>query len=283
MPTRWEEAREGSSGHTLHGHAPSTAQYSPAEPGAGMPEQAWERPCGVRSHHAQARLCLRTIRRRPPVTKRAQPIAVPSEHKMAFELPTSNFLLFLEYTQCNAVCLSAMRHKGTAILWLNWTRTKMPGSAAFPSPFTGNWGFLSTTETRRGCPLLSSAAREGIFCLTSSFPAPPAPQSSFVCNCIFIKWLPRKTRVFCSAKAAAHTAEHSASVRWPLSKKNAISDPRLPALWIENRLRSNPPQPFPPPQKNDGLVLEKPRAGYRCKGLFSPAASVEKPFPHQDI
>lgn len=57
-------------------------------------------------------------RRRPASCYQAsaQPIPGPGEHKMAFELPTSNFLLFLEYTQCNAVCLSAMRHKGTAIL-----------------------------------------------------------------------------------------------------------------------------------------------------------------------
>lgn len=147
-------------------------------------------------------------------------MAVPSQHKMAFELPTSNFLLFLEYTQCNAVCLSAMRHKGTAILWLNWTRTKMPASAAFPSPYTGNWGFPSATETREACPLLSLAPREGNLCLTSSFLSSPPPTSiSFVCNYIFIKWLPRRRRVLCSAKAAAHAAERSASVRWPPSKE----------------------------------------------------------------
>lgn len=53
----------------------------------------------------------------------------------------------------------------------------------------------------------------------------------------------------CSAKAAAHAAERSASVRWPPSKENVISNLRLPALSTQNRLGSNPKQPSFPPKK----------------------------------
>lgn len=85
--------------------------------------------------------------------------------------------------------------------------------------------------------------------------------------------------MFCSAKAAAHAAQHSASGRWSLSAKPTISDLRLPALQTENRLRSNPPQPLLFPQINNVLVLEKPRDGHRRKGLFSPAASAAETVP----
>lgn len=65
---------------------------------------------------------------------RAQPISTPRRHRPAFELGTATSCC-LASTQCNAVCLSALRHKGTAILWLSWTCTKMPGAQrAAPCP-----------------------------------------------------------------------------------------------------------------------------------------------------
>lgn len=58
---------------------------------------------------------------------RAQPISSRRRRRPAFELGTATSCC-LASTQCNAVCLSALRHKGTAILWLSWTCTKMPGA-----------------------------------------------------------------------------------------------------------------------------------------------------------
>lgn len=70
--------------------------------------------------------------RRPPLLTRcyqacAQPISSRRRRRPAFELRTATSCC-LASTQCNAVCLSALRHKGTAILWLSWTCTKMPGA-----------------------------------------------------------------------------------------------------------------------------------------------------------
>lgn len=56
---------------------------------------------------------------------RRQPISTRRQRRPAFELGTATSCC-LASTQCNAVCLSALRHKGTAILWLSWTCTKMP-------------------------------------------------------------------------------------------------------------------------------------------------------------
>lgn len=68
-------------------------------------------------------------RRRWPYCYQAssQPISSCRQRRPAFELRTVTSCC-LASTQCNAVCLSALRHKGTAILWLSWTCTKMPGA-----------------------------------------------------------------------------------------------------------------------------------------------------------
>lgn len=73
-------------------------------------DPAWRRRCWPGCHQA-----------------RAQPISCLRRRRPAFELRTATSCC-LASTQCNAVCLSALRHKGTAILWLSWTCTKMSGA-----------------------------------------------------------------------------------------------------------------------------------------------------------
>lgn len=184
--------------------------------------------CPLPAPSAQAG-CARSPRQGPASPQRrrpagcyqasAQPIPGPGEHKMAFELPTSNFLLFLEYTQCNAVCLSAMRHKGTAILWLDRTRTEMPGGAAFPSPFAGYRGLPRAAEEEElpRAPLDTGAQP---FLLGSLVPPPPRTKSS-VWNYIFIKWLPRSSEP-CWAEPAAQPA--APCPREPLPSQSRSSD-----------------------------------------------------------
>lgn len=103
---------------------------------------------------------------------------------------------------------------------------------SLPLSFLGGRGLPEHHRNGKGMPSAAIGSQGGQFAfnLFVSLLPPPPKSSSFVCNYIFIKWLPRKTRVFCSAKAAAHAAEHSASVRWPLSRKPTISDLRLPPL-----------------------------------------------------
>lgn len=140
------------------------SQYSPVQP-----SRAWGRRgrgravrAAARRSHGSAVACYQAgaANRRPQAARDG------------LWTPRSHFLPLSRRAQCNAACLSALRHKGTAILWLHWTCTKTPAAAAFPTPLPGNRGFPSATAKRKGRP---SAAREGDFCLTSSFPCPPPP------------------------------------------------------------------------------------------------------------
>lgn len=69
--------------------------------------------------------------------------------------------------------------------------------------------------------------------------------------------------------------------RWLLSKNTPFQTSEL-QLCTENGLRANPPQPISPPKK-DVLMLEKPRAGYRHKGLSSLAGSAAQTVPTPGI
>lgn len=118
---------------------------------------------------------------------RAQPISTRRRRRPAFELGSATSCC-LASTQCNAVCLSALRHKGTAILWLSWTCTKMPGvdGAATSANYRAAL-YFSTKEPKRGRAwdvLVFEVSIHFIFSLLK--------KSRFLRITSFIKWLPLK-------------------------------------------------------------------------------------------
>lgn len=91
---------------------------------------------------------------------------------------------------------------------------------SLPLSLHGELGLPECYRNKGGMPTALIGTQGGQFMFNIFISLFPPPTSiSFVCNYIFIKWLPRRRRVLCSAKAAAHAAERSASVRWPPSKE----------------------------------------------------------------
>lgn len=124
-------------------------------------------------------------------------------------------------------------------------------------------------------PAPSAAHREQFVQLNVivSLLSPHSAKCWFVYTDISIKWLPRQARVLCCAKPCAG--------RWLLSKTTPFQTSEL-QLCTENGLGANPPQPVFPPQKAV-LMLHKPRAGYRHKGLSSLAGSAAQIVPTPGI
>lgn len=234
------------------------------------PGPAWERLRGARSHQAQPWLCRRLLpgkRSQSPSPARARwPLNSPQPLPAARTART---------VQCSMSVSSAAQRNSHFVTPLDPHQNAK--RCSLPRSFPGQSGLPESYCNEKGLPSAFIGSQGGQFLFNAFISLPPSPRSSPIRNYIFIKWLPRKTRVFCSAKAAAQTAERSAPGRWLLSKKLAISDLRLPAPRTEHRRRSNPPQPPLSPPRN--VVLAKPRGGYRLTGSFSPAASAAETIP----
>lgn len=132
----------------------------------------------------------------------------PRRRRPAFELGTATSCC-LASTQCNAVCLSTLRHKGTAILWLSWTCTKMPGShraaaCAIELPFISSTRIPKRGRKRRGKNALVLQVSISLFSVFLKIPI-------FKVLSSVIKWLPLKLPV------PAHKQLHYAISNHPKS------------------------------------------------------------------